>query len=127
MKGKDDEAAPYDDETERIIDEFEGEGESSTAYKEFKSYQETPGTAMDAKYGWKIKDPKLRAKMRDEAEEEIGLLNHKLRTGEWVKDVSDGKPFSIMDAMMRMDELRDGIKLMDRISEYDTLPLIEPR
>lgn len=112
----------FDDQTERIVDGLQGEGESSTAYKEFKAFLENPGEAVNAKYGWKIQDPKLRAKLREDAVEELGLLNHKLRTGEWVLETPEGKPFSIMDAMMRMDELKEGIKLMDRISEYDTLP-----
>lgn len=120
MKGKDVEI--YDDQTERMIDGLQGEGESSTAYKEFRAYQDTPGSAINGKYGWRLHDPKLRAKLRDAAEEELGLLNHKLRTGEWVQDTREGKPFSIMDAMMRMDELRDSIALMDRISAYDTYP-----
>ncbi|KKY36923.1 hypothetical protein UCDDA912_g03070 [Diaporthe ampelina] len=110
MKGKD--VEEYDNETERIIDELEGKGKSSNAYK-FKNYQESPGEAINAKYGWKIQDPKLRARLREEAEEELGLLNYKLRTGEWVQDTRDGKPFSIMDSMMGMDELKESIKLMD--------------
>lgn len=127
LKGKDiEEESQYDEETERVIDGLEGEGESSTAYKTFKAYQETPGSALNGEYGWKLQDPKLRAKLRDEAEEEIGMLNHKLRTGEWVQDVKDGKPFSIMDAMMKMDELRDSIRLMDRMSQYDTYHPIQP-
>lgn len=118
LKGKDiEEESQYDEETERVIDGLEGEGESSTAYKTFKAYQETPGSALNGEYGWKL---------RDEAEEEIGMLNHKLRTGEWVQDVKDGKPFSIMDAMMKMDELRDSIRLMDRMSQYDTYHPIQP-
>lgn len=120
MKGRGSEV--FDDQTERIVDGLQGEGESSTAYKQFKAFQENPGEAVNAKYGWKIQDPKLRAKLREEAVEELGLLNHKLRTGEWVLETAEGKPFSIMDAMMTMDELKEGIKLMDRISEYDTLP-----
>lgn len=126
MKGLDDEQTPYDDETERIIDGLEGEGEGSKAYKEFKSYLETPGTAINARYGWRLHDPKIRAKLRQEAQDEIGLLNHKLRTGEWVNDVAEGKPFSVMDAMMKMEELRDSIALMDRMSKYDTLPPQKP-
>lgn len=105
---------------------LEGEGEGSKAYKEFKSYLETPGTAINAKYGWKRHDPKLREKLREEAQDEIGLLNHKLRTGEWVNDVAEGKPSSVMDAMMKMEEPRDSIAMMDRMSEYDTLPPQEP-
>lgn len=120
IKGK--EVEEYDSETERIIDGLEGEAKRSNAYKKFKNYQESPGEAINAKYGWKLQDPKLRAKLREEAEEELELLENRLRKGKWTQDTSDGKPASIMDSMMRMDELRDSIKLMDRMSTYDTLP-----
>lgn len=120
MKGRGSDV--FDNQTERIVDGLQGEGESSTAYKEFKAFQENPGEAVNAKYGWKIQDPKLRAKLREEAVEELELHNRKLRTGEWILETAEGKPFSLMDAMMKMDELKKGIELMDRISEYDTLP-----
>lgn len=124
LKGRDIEL--YDDQTERIVEGLEGEARSSPEYKTFKSYQENPGSAINGKYTWKLHDPKLRAKLREQAEDEIGLINHKLRTGEWVQDMREGKPFSVMDAVMRMDELRDSIKLMDTISQYDTLPPQKP-
>lgn len=124
MKGKESEI--YDDQTERIVDGLQGEGESSSEHKTFKAYQETPDSAINGKYGWKLKDPKLRAKLRKQAEDEIAMLNRKLSTGEWIKDVREGKRFNIMESYMRIDELRDSIRLMDRMSQYDTLPPQKP-
>lgn len=124
MKGRKSET--FDEKTEDRIDELLDEAESSKAYKTFKAYQDTPDSATNSEDGWRLQDPKLRERLRDQAEEELGLLNHKLRKGEWVRDTLTGKRISIMDTMMRMDELRDFIKMMDKVSEYDTLPPQEP-
>lgn len=94
MEGKDSETT-NDDETGRIIDGEEGEGERSTIYDKLKRLKEFEEGIIDLKDRWKVQDPKLRDKMREQAVEELGTLNHKLSTGDWIQEMNEGKPSSL--------------------------------
>jgi hypothetical protein len=110
----------YDEATERFIDGFEGEGESSTAWKKFKKFEDSPEDASIEEHGWRLRDPIQRYVFRKEAQVEMDTINHKLHTGEWVKEqMIKGKPVNAVDAYMRIDELQRDIEAMDKMSQDD--------
>jgi hypothetical protein len=110
----------WDEETNRFIDGFEHQGESSTAWKKFKKFQESPKEAIGEEFGPdNIRDPDKRATIRKEVQVEIDTINRKLESGEWIKkQFFNGKGMMIVDAYLRIDELEQSLEYFDSLSQY---------